>query len=249
MIILFAFLTELIYNGATKFNQKTNTYACVTPNRTSIITSEQLFPLQRCAFRDFQLSVPNDISVWCHLFTPEVEEQTKNIQKVSLEILKKIDRVCQELGIGYFICGGSMLGAVRHGGFIPWDDDIDIGMLRKDYEVFLKEGQRLLGDEVFLQTRETDPEIPYLFSKVRANNTLYVTNYNVFRNFHKGICVDVFPFDNIPDKEKEQNAFRKQVRFWEKIHNRVVNKQKPEKYFEKIKDRSFKETLIHYSEK
>ena len=93
------FLTELIYNGATKFNQKTNTYACVTPNRTSIITSEQLFPLQRCAFRDFQLSVPNDISVWCHLFTPEVKEQTKSIQKVSLEILKKIDKVCQELSL------------------------------------------------------------------------------------------------------------------------------------------------------
>lgn len=239
------FLVNIINNGALKFNNQTNTVACVTPQRSKIITLEQLYPLKRSKFRDFEIFVPNDISVWCYLFTPEVEEQTKSIQKVSLEILKKIDKVCQELGIGYFICGGSMLGAVRHGGFIPWDDDIDIGMLRKDYEVFLEKGQKLLGDSVFLQTRETDPEIPYLFSKVRANNTLYITNYNEFRNFHKGICVDIFPFDNIPDNIEEQQKFRKEVRFWEKIHNRVVNKQKPEQYFLGDKKRTLGERLIH----
>ncbi len=239
------FLTELINRAVVKFKGRTNTVSCVTPSRSNIITLDRLFPLKRCRFRDFEINVPNDISVWCHLFTPEVEEQTKGIQQVSLGILKKIDKVCEELGIGYFICGGSMLGAVRHGGFIPWDDDIDIGMLRSDYKVFLEKGQKLLGDSVFLQTRETDPEIPYLFSKVRANNTLYITNYNEYRNFHKGICVDIFPFDNIPDDAETQNNFKEEVRFWEKIHNRVVNKQKPEQYFISEKKRTFAEKMIH----
>lgn len=214
-----------------KYFKKTKTFACIIPRKSKIICYNQIFPLKRCKFRDFEISVPNDISVWCILPNQEIEKRTKSIQKVSLEILKKIDYACSQLGIGYFICGGSMLGAVRDGGFIPWDDDIDVGMLRKDYDIFLKYGQKVLGDDLFLQTRETDPKIPYLFSKVRKNNTLYVTNYNEFRHFHKGICVDVFPFDNIPNDPYEQDAFRKEVRKWEKLHNRVVNKQKPQDYF------------------
>ena len=236
---------NLLRKNATYFNGRTNNLARVIPNKSTIITYDQIFPLHRCGFRDFSLSVPNDISVWCPVMTPELEKRTKHIQEISLGILKKIDEVCGKLGIGYFICGGSMLGAMRHGGFIPWDDDIDIGMLRADYDVFLREGQKLLGDDLFLQTRETDPQIPYLFSKVRANNTSYITNYNVYRNFHKGICVDIFPFDNIPNDPASQTKLRKRVRFWEKIHNKAVNRQLPKEYFAVTRTLTFREKLVH----
>lgn len=238
------FIMDMVIKYATKFDGKTKTVACVTPKRSKSILLTQIFPLKKCKFNDFEILVPHDGSSWFKPFDSKIAFRTKSIQKVSLEILKKIDKVCTTLNIGYFICGGSMLGAIRHGGFIPWDDDIDIGMLRKDYDIFITKGQKLLGDSVFLQTRQTDSEIPYLFSKVRANNTLYVTNYNEYRHFHKGICVDIFPFDNIPDDPFQQDVFRKEVLKWSKFHNRVVNKQKPENYFE-TPTNSFFERFIH----
>ena len=78
------------------------------------------------------------------------------IQETELEILIKFDEVCRESGLEYFLDAGTLLGAVRHGGFIPWDDDIDVGMPRRDYDKFLEIGQKRLGDSFFLQSRETD---------------------------------------------------------------------------------------------
>jgi lipopolysaccharide cholinephosphotransferase len=120
-----------------------------------------------------------------------------------------------------------MLGYMRHGGFIPWDDDVDCAMLRKDYDRFLAEAGPLLKEGYFLQTRQSDPNIPYLFSKIRLDNTEYATEYNAERDFHIGICLDIFPFDYIPDDPDERKAFREQVRELSKAHNTVANAQMP----------------------
>ena len=155
-----------------------------------------------------------------------IPDDLKYLQNCALEIAQEIHRVCKELGIGYFACGGTMLGYVRHGGFIPWDDDIDLGMLRVDYERFLKEAPGLLDtDRFFLQTRKSDPNIPYLFSKVRMNNTLYITEYNKYRDFHKGICVDIFPFDEVPNSASSQAAMKDSIRKLSKQHGHIVNNQ------------------------
>lgn len=239
-------LYNYIYRKATEFQNKTNTVAGVVPKKTKVISLKDLLPYKTCKFRDIDLYIPQNTSIWCPVFDEEVQLRTQSIQKLSLEILKEIDYACQKIGIGYFVCGGTMLGVMRHQGYIPWDDDIDIGMLREDYDKFLKYGQKYLRDDLFLQTRETDSEIPYLFSKVRANNSKYITNYNEHRHFHKGVCVDIFPFDNIPDGEEEQANFRAEVRKWEKLHNRFCNKQKPEAYFKKNREYSFYENIVHY---
>ena len=97
--------------------------------------------------------------------------EIKDVQRVELDILIKVARLCEERGFTYFIESGTALGAVRHGGFIPWDDDIDIGMPRQDYEKFLDIAQEELGDEYFVQTRKTDPNAPFSFAKVRKNGT------------------------------------------------------------------------------
>ena len=120
------------------------------------------------------------------------------IQKIELDMLLEVDQVCKKLGIHYFIVGGTLLGAVRHKGFIPWDDDIDVGMLRADYETFVHRAQELLPAGSFLQTRFTDPELPCCFAKVRKDGTTFIETSMKDLRIHHGIYVDVFPFDYYP---------------------------------------------------
>lgn len=123
-----------------------------------------------------------------------VDEQAK---LVMLKLLKELDRICTKYDISYWLDGGTLLGAIRHGGFIPWDDDIDIGMLRDDYYRFLSIAKNELSDDVFLQTKETDPDYPMYFTKLRDKySTFHETMYER-RKCHKGIFLDIFPFDYV----------------------------------------------------
>ena len=121
----------------------------------------------------------------------------KDVQIVCLEILKEIDRICKQNGILYWMEGGSMLGAVRHHGFIPWDDDLDIAMFRDDYNRFLEIASKELKENYFLQTHQTDPEYPLFYAKVRKNNTFIDERSYQDLNIHKGIFVDIFPVDGL----------------------------------------------------
>ena len=195
---------------------------------SKIIDQDDLYPLQRKQFRNIELNCPRDYSVWQPIQDAELQRQVTCIQKADLKLIKEFDRVCQELGLGYFVCGGTMLGYMRHKGFIPWDDDVDVAMLRADYDRFLSEAPNLLGKEFFLQIRETDPTIPYLFSKIRLNGTEYCTEYNKDRAYHKGICLDIFPFDYVPNDLKERELFVKEVIGLAKAHHTIANNQLPE---------------------
>lgn len=203
-------------------------YGRMALEKSKFIAENDLFPLRTIAFRDMELHCPIDYSVWTPVIDEALHFQVTSIQKADLILIDKLDEICRKLDIGYFICGGSMLGYMRHGGFIPWDDDIDVGMLRADYDRFMHEAGALLDERFFLQTRQSDPHIPYLFSKLRLNNTEYITRYNERRAFHKGICLDIFPFDFIPNQPEDQNIFKKEVIALSKVHNRIVNNQMPE---------------------
>ena len=203
-------------------------YACIIQKLSKIIDADKLFPLQKLPFYGTTILCPNDITPWVILPSEEIERRTVTIQQVDLLLLKEFDRVCREIGVGYFICGGTMLGYCRHGGFIPWDDDVDCGMLRSDYNKFIAEAGKYLDKRFFLQTRATDKHIPYLFSKIRIDGTEYVTNYNENRPFHKGICLDIFPFDAVPNDLKDRERFVSEVKRVEIVHNKVVNRQIPE---------------------
>ena len=100
-----------------------------------------------------------------------------------------------------------MLGAVRHGGFIPWDDDLDVGMPRKDYERFLEIAPSELGDEFFLQCSKTEKEWNRIFSKIRMNNTPFLEKGSAPLSRNSGIFIDVFPIDGIPESHKEEKRF------------------------------------------
>lgn len=121
----------------------------------------------------------------------------KLIQNVLLEILLEIDRVCKIYGIHYSLCYGTLLGAVRHKGFIPWDDDLDIAMLRPEYDKFTKVCQSAFKKRFFLVDASTEEAYPYDFAKVVKEQTVYLERGAEYKNIHKGIYVDIFPLDNV----------------------------------------------------
>ena len=131
-----------------------------------------------------------------HSYNPE---ELEKLQVTLYQILSEIKRVCDKHGIKYFITGGTAIGAYFWGKFLPWDDDVDVGMPRSDYERFAKIAQEEMGEDYFLQTPHTDPHVPFFFMKVRMNGTEF--NENTFQHIkmHQGIYVDIFPFDKIPN--------------------------------------------------
>ena len=121
----------------------------------------------------------------------------RELQLCELGILKEVKRVCDEHGIVYYLCSGTLLGAVRHQGFIPWDDDIDIAMPYPEYNRFLKIAQTELGDCFYVQNHDTDPAYNYLFTKIRKNNTTMLSIYEKGTPGHHGVWIDVFPIISI----------------------------------------------------
>lgn len=137
-------------------------------------------------------------------------EQLKKVQGVLLDILKEVRRVCDENGIRYFLCCGTFLGAVRHQGFIPWDDDLDIGMLREDYERFCAVAPGALGEGFCLQSWYTDENYGLPFAKVRMKNTLY-QEAKRSRYKENGFFIDIFPFDYAPEDAMERQAYMRKL--------------------------------------
>ena len=118
-------------------------------------------------------------------------------QKALYVLLCAFDRVCQKLNIPYFLFAGTLLGAVRHQGFIPWDDDLDVIMLRKDYERFLREAPAVLEQERFYLQGEFSEHWPMFFSKLRLNGTTCLEKYHPKDpQIHQGVYMDIFPCDN-----------------------------------------------------
>ena len=108
----------------------------------------------------------------------------------------EFDRICRASNIQYYLIGGTLLGAIRHGGIIPWDDDIDVGILRPDYERFIRLAHRELGSRYLLHTIDSDPTHVECFAKLRMVNTKFVSSLE--RN-SGGVFVDIFPLDNASD--------------------------------------------------
>lgn len=127
------------------------------------------------------------------------DEERKKIQKIELDILMEIDRICRLNNIRYALAYGTLIGAVRHNGFIPWDDDIDIYMMREDYLKFREVCKTQLDAKFFYQSHETDNEYYYLFDKIRVNNTIFRETYLNNYDIHHGVFLDIFPLDNVPD--------------------------------------------------
>lgn len=171
------------------------------------------------------------------------------LQENLLEILIEIDRICRKYDIMYFLDSGTALGAVRHKGFIPWDDDADIGMLRTDYEKFLSAAKCELDEKFFLQTTDTEPNFYQMHAKIRKNGTRFIETATRNVKMHQGIFVDIFPFDIIP-KANANNIYnsgrRKRYELYEwGISNLYTKSDGTLLYFARFLMRKFKYGYCH----
>lgn len=126
--------------------------------------------------------------------------ELKQLQNIELEMLIELDRICRKYHIAYSLDGGTLLGAVRHKGFIPWDDDADVIMLRKEYLKFRKICKKELDHTRFmLQDYRSDPEYRWGYAKLRRKNTKF-TRQGQERLKQQGIFMDILVADNVPDR-------------------------------------------------
>ncbi len=143
-----------------------------------------------------------------------IDRQRKELWAIELDMLYELDRVCKKLGISYFLEAGTLLGAARDGHFIPWDDDIDVSMLREDYDRFLEEAPKEFEYPYFLQTGYTEKDYFRGHSQLRRSDTCAILPGELGRVFfNQGIFLDIFVLDDVfPEKLEQQ--YREYWKFW-----------------------------------
>ena len=143
----------------------------------------------------------------------------KQLQDTETEILANIDLFCKKNNIKYSLYYGTALGAVRHKGFIPWDDDLDIAMTRDNYELFCTLWKKNPLKGFFLQTIETDSYSGVCHAKVRKDNTLFISEDGDGNNIHNGIWIDIFALDRVP-----KNVFKKAYLYFNNLKRMIYTR-------------------------
>lgn len=137
-----------------------------------------------------------------------IDKLLPRVKETELEILSKVDEFCREHGIKYSLAYGTMLGAIRHKGFIPWDDDIDIFMLREDYERFEKLWFENNPDGYILENAKTNTNYTQCLTKIRKDHTTFLQESEETAKYHTGVFIDIFILDRIADNERQQKKQR-----------------------------------------
>ena len=149
----------------------------------------------------------------------------KEVHQKMLELLTEFDRVCKKNNIRYVLDSGTLLGAIRHKGFIPWDDDIDVAMLREDYDKFCEIANQELGENYCFENTMMNKNFPNIFGKVFDKTTRYVQKSTAHLAVPQCLWLDIFPMDNIVMEKKKM-----QCRIVASINMVRCIKQKTEKF-------------------
>lgn len=150
-------------------------------------------------------------------------ETLRQLQMIELELLLEVDRIAKKHDIPYRIIAGTMLGAVRHGGFIPWDDDADVAMLREDYERFREACRTELDPEkYYFQDHKTTEGYRWGYGKLRRKNTLFLREHQEHMPYEQGVFIDVFPMDPVPQSQagralKNLECFALRKMLWARV--------------------------------
>lgn len=167
-----------------------------------------------------------------------VTTERKKIWAVELDLLRKFDEVCMKHKINYFAVSGTLLGAVRHKGFIPWDDDVDVGMTRDDYDRLCLVAKDEFKEPYFFQNGETDTSYFIGYAMLRNSKTTGIISFLSDHRFNNGIDIDIFIFDRIP---KRRIKLKKQL-FWAKFYSGLLNNY----YFYNSKKNNFLQKSVIY---
>ena len=139
------------------------------------------------------------------------DEELKKLRCIQMELLEEVIRICEEYQLEYVAVEGTALGARRHQGYVPWDDDLDIAFMREDYEQFLKVAQKELDERYFLQNYHTDPFSIGYYTKLRKNGTYFLQDCDIGIQMNTGIFIDIFPIDRVPNKKIKAKLHRWRV--------------------------------------
>ena len=124
----------------------------------------------------------------------------RQLQLIQLEMLVEVDRICRKCNINYNIIAGTLLGAVRHGGYIPWDDDADVAFLRPEYEKFRDACETDLDHEkYYFQDHRNTPGYRWGYGKLRRKGTVFLREHQEHMPYEQGVFIDIFPLDGVPD--------------------------------------------------
>lgn len=151
-----------------------------------------------------------------------VSETIKRVWAVQLDLISKFIEICNENGLKCFALYGSMLGAVRHGGFIPWDDDVDFGMPREDYDKLLRICEKGLPEPYFLQTTLSDIDCYQIFASFRNSDTTGNSHFTMKKRCNNGIGMDIFPLDGVSSDMKVFQKERRKIKFYAAVGNTYV---------------------------
>lgn len=128
------------------------------------------------------------------------DKMLRQLQLIQLEMLEEVDCICKKCGIKYNIIAGTLLGAVRHGGYIPWDDDADVALLRPEYEKFREACKSELDKSRFVfQDHRNTKGYRWGYGKLRRKDTLFLREFQEHMPYFQGIFIDIFPLDNVPN--------------------------------------------------
>ncbi|MBE6499191.1 MAG: LicD family protein [Methanobrevibacter thaueri] len=150
-------------------------------------------------------------------YTEYDDKTLKHLQNTELMILKDFIEICEDNNLDYYIYGGSLIGAIRHKGFIPWDDDLDVIMFREDYDKFKKIFNESYNDKYYLLCKETEEDYFYLFSKLVLKGTIFEEEWVNQVNFNLGINIDIFVLDDLSDNKIKRYIQLKKAFFYSKI--------------------------------
>ena len=167
-------------------------------------------------------------------------KELKKLQGVLLDMLDDFNKLCKKHKIDYFVLDGTGIGAVRHDGFIPWDDDIDVRMLRKDYEEFIKYAEKEYGDKYYLKDYSNDKKYPYNFAKWCKKNTRFIDDNSDILKLDIGLFIDIYVIDYVPDDSKKRNKLLKRAWIMQKIGLLSVIKNPV------IQGRGIKQSIIRF---